>query len=624
MTAPLTDLFDDDAFRGRHIGPRKDQVAKMLARIGVEDLDRLIDRVVPAGIRYDAPLEIPAALSERDALAALATLAEDNTLLRSMIGLGYHDTITPPVIRRNILENPAWYTAYTPYQPEISQGRLEALLNFQTMVSDLCALEVANASLLDESTAVAEAMTLARRVSKVSEDAPLLVDRDTHPQTLAVLRTRAEPLGLLVETFDLDDGIGATTPFGVVVSQPGSSGRRATTAALRDLAGQVHELGGLVIATTDLFAATLFVPPGEWGADIAVGSSQRFGVPLGNGGPHAAFMAVRRGLERSLPGRIVGTSRDVDGAPAHRLALQTREQHIRRERATSNICTAQVLLAVMAGAYAVYHGPEGLEKIAQRIHRMAGILAVGLGSAGIEVGSSRFFDTVTVSVPGEADAVVQVALERGYNLRHVDDDHVAIACDETTTLDDLQVVLGCFGVQIDPASLDETAREIEESDPADRRTSQFCTAEVFSSHRSETAMLRYLRHLADADLALDRTMIPLGSCTMKLNATAEMEPVSWPAFAGIHPFAPAPQRAGYARLARDLQDALCAITGYAAVSLQPNAGSQGELAGLLAIRAWHRSQGEARRRHLSHPLVRARHQCGECDHGGHARRGRRL
>jgi len=580
----------DDSFARRHIGPDRSQQDKMLATLGVESLDALIDEVVPARIRATTPLGLPPSVSEDVAARRLRALAARNEPRRSMIGLGYHDTVTPPVLRRNILENPAWYTAYTPYQPEISQGRLEALLNYQTMVADLCALDLANASLLDEATAVAEAMTLARRMSKADRDAPFLVDVDTHPQTLAVLATRAEPLGLRIETFSVDDGIGEVEPFGIMVSQPGSSGRLASTEQLRDLAERVHERGGLVTATTDLFACTLIAPPGEWGADVAVGTSQRFGVPMGNGGPHAAFMAVRTGLERSLPGRIVGTSLDAAGAPAHRLALQTREQHIRRERATSNICTAQVLLAVLAGAYAVYHGPEGLARIARGIHGAAGALAAALEAAEVEIVSAAFFDTVTAHVPGRAAAVVAAAADNGVDLRLVDVDHVGIACDETTGTDDLGAVLDAFGVsgELRPVDGDRLGA-------AAGRTSGFCTAEVFGAHRSETSMMRYLRRLADADLALDRTMIPLGSCTMKLNAAAEMEPISWPAFARIHPFAPADSRAGYAEMIADLEDALCEITGYAAVSLQPNAGSQGELAGLLAVRAWHRSRGEVGR-----------------------------
>jgi glycine dehydrogenase len=591
----LDELIGAAPFATRHIGPAAADQAKMLAALGVGSLAELVDRVVPSPIRNPAPLALPAARSESDALDALRALADRNRVVPSMIGLGYHDTITPPVIRRNILENPAWYTAYTPYQPEISQGRLEALLNFQTMVCDLTGLDVANASLLDEGTAVAEAMTVSRRTSKLGDDAVFVVDADTHPQTLAVLHTRAEPLGLEVVSTDLAGGLGDRPVFGLLVSQPGSSGRLLPVGALRALSEQVHAQGGVVVGATDHHAHTHNVPPGEWGADVAVGSSQRFGVPLGNGGPHAAFMAVRSGLERALPGRLVGTSRDADGNPAHRLALQTREQHIRRERATSNICTAQVLLAVIAGAYAVYHGPEGLEAIAARVHRMAGLLAAALADGGVEVVHGSFFDTVTARVPGRAAEVVGAALAGGVNLRLVDDDHVGIACDETTTLDRLAVVLGAFGVAGDPSAFDDRVRAADPIAGDQRRTSAYLTSDVFGAHRSETSMLRYLRRLADADLALDRAMIPLGSCTMKLNATAEMEPISWPEFAAIHPFAPVDQRSGYVELVGDLERALAEITGYAAVSLQPNAGSQGELAGLLAIRSWHRSRGDVDR-----------------------------
>ncbi len=577
-------------FANRHIGPDAAQQAKILGALGFPSLDELIAAVVPAEIRATEPLAVAGPLSETDALAKLRDLAALNAPYRSMIGQGYYPCITPPVIRRNILENPAWYTAYTPYQPEISQGRLEALLNFQTMVCDLTGLDVANASLLDEATAVAEAMTMARRASKTPDNAVFLVDADTHPQTLAVLHTRAEPLGLTIQTFDVAKGIGDAVPFGVVVSQPGSTGRLIRVEELNALCNDAHNAGAIVIAIADLLACTINVEPGVWGADIAVGSSQRFGVPLGNGGPHAAFMAVRKGLERSLPGRIVGTSRDADGNPAHRLALQTREQHIRRERATSNICTAQVLLAVIAGAYAVYHGPDGLTAIARRVHQLTLSLAQGLASAGIAITSDRFFDTIKVSVPGQADSFVASALEQGINLRRFDADHVGISCDETTNASIVQTLWQVFGV-----AAAET-RVVEETlSPADERTSPFLRAEVFGAYHSETAMLRYLRRLSDKDLALDRTMIPLGSCTMKLNATAEMEPISWSAFADIHPYAPLDQQAGYRQLVDDLESALAHITGYAAVSLQPNAGSQGELAGLLAVRAWHRANGNAHR-----------------------------
>jgi glycine dehydrogenase len=490
-----------------------------------------------------------------------------------------------------VLENPAWYTAYTPYQPEISQGRLEALLNFQTMVGDLTGLPIANASLLDEGTAAAEAMALAHRAGRTGSDR-FLVDADTHPQTVAVLRTRAEPVGIQVEVADLSGGaLPDGEYFGVLLSYPGSSG------AVRDQAGLVeaaHAGGALVTVVADPLALTLLRPPGEFGADIAVGSTQRFGVPLGFGGPHAGYIAVRKGLERQLPGRLVGVSVDADGAPAYRLALQTREQHIRRERATSNICTAQVLLAVMASMYAVYHGPDGLAAIAERAHRYATLLAAGLRDGGVEVVHERFFDTVLARVPGRAAEVVAAAADRGVNLRLVDTDHVGISCDERTAREHLAAVWAAFGV---PApDLDA----LDAATPADglaavRRTSPYLTHPVFHSHRSEHAMLRYLRRLADRDVALDRSMIPLGSCTMKLNAVAEMEAITWPEFAGLHPFAPLEQAEGYLRLIRDLEAWLAEITGYDAVSLQPNAGSQGELAGLLAIRAYHRDRGDTDR-----------------------------
>ncbi|HEV2088633.1 MAG TPA: aminomethyl-transferring glycine dehydrogenase, partial [Cryptosporangiaceae bacterium] len=522
-----------------------------------------------------------------------------NTPMVQMIGLGYHDTHTPPVVRRSVLENPAWYTAYTPYQPEISQGRLEALLNFQTMVSDLTGLPVAGASLLDEATAAAEAMTLSRRASRVTGDV-FLVDADALPQTIAVIRTRAEPLGIEVVVADLRDGalpdrLGDC--FGVLLQYPGAGGAVRDHAALIEAA---RAGGAVVTMAADLLALALLRSPGEFGADIAVGSAQRFGVPLGFGGPHAGYIAVRETLQRMLPGRLVGVSRDADGQPAYRLALQTREQHIRREKATSNICTAQVLLAVMAGAYAVWHGPEGIRQIAQRTHRMAAVLAAGLRAfPGAEVTADAFFDTVRARVAGRGDAVVAAAARRGVNLRRVDADMVAASCDETTTTAHLQAVWEAFGEVLDAsADIDVDTLDTSTADvlpDALLRTSGYLGHPVFSAHRSETAMLRYLRRLADADYALDRGMIPLGSCTMKLNATTEMEPVSWPEFAGIHPFAPADQTRGYTALIEGLQGWLAEVTGYDAVSLQPNAGSQGELAGLLAIRAYHRAQGAADR-----------------------------
>jgi glycine dehydrogenase len=570
------------SFASRHIGPDADEQAQMLKAVGYGSLDELMDAAIPEVIRWHGTLDLPAAASEEETIAELRAIASRNTVTTSMIGLGYHGTVTPAVIRRNVLENPAWYTAYTPYQPEISQGRLEALLNFQTMVTDLTGLATANASMLDEGTAVAEAMTLARRVSKVKSPV-YVVDPDTLPQTLAVLRTRAEPLG--IELVTLGDGYsGEELPaefFGLHLQYPGASGAVRDHAALVQRA---HEVGALVTVAADLLALTLLRPPGEIGADIAAGTTQRFGVPLGFGGPHAGYLAVRAGLERSLPGRLVGVSKDADGALAYRLALQTREQHIRREKATSNICTAQVLLAVMASMYAVYHGPDGLRAIAQRTHSRAAALAAGLGAAGVSLASDSFFDTVTAVVPGRAAAIVEAAATAGIDLRLVDEDHVSVACDETTTVAHVDAVLAAFGA----------ARVDSDSVIADglRRQSDFLTHPVFHTHRSETAMLRYLRRLSDSDYALDRGMIPLGSCTMKLNATTEMEPVSWPEFANIHPYAPASRTGGYGALVAQLEGWLAEITGYDAVSVQPNAGSQGELAGLLAIRGYHRSRGE--------------------------------
>jgi glycine dehydrogenase len=532
--------------------------------------------------------------SEAQALAELRALAASNRPMVQMIGLGYHGTVTPPVIRRNVLESPAWYTAYTPYQPEISQGRLEALLNFQTMIADLTGLPIANASMLDEATAAAEAMTLVRRAGK-SKSNKFVVDEDTLPQTIEVVRTRAEPLGIEVVLADLSQGIEGLGLggdfFGILLSYPGPSG------VVRDDAhaiGEARALGASVVVAADPLALTLLRAPGEIGADVVVGSTQRFGVPMGFGGPHAAYMAVRKGLERQLPGRLVGVSVDADGAPAYRLALQTREQHIRREKATSNICTAQVLLAVMASMYAVYHGPEGLRAIATRAHRMATVLAAGLTEGGVDVLHGEFFDTVTAVVPGLATAVLGAARDLGVNLRRVDDDHVGIACDETTTREHLSLVWKAFGVAVsDVDSLDADTADGIPSELA--RTTEYLTHPVFHAHRSETALLRYVRALSDKDVALDRSMIPLGSCTMKLNATAEMEPITWPEFADLHPFAPAEDAAGLLKVISDLERWLAGITGYDAVSLQPNAGSQGEFAGLLAIRAYHRDRGQGAR-----------------------------
>ncbi len=587
---PLAALEDGTQFADRHIGPRAAEVARMLDVVGVGSLEELVEAAVPASIREDSPdLELPPPASEAQTLAELRGLAARNNPLTSMIGLGYYGTVTPPVIRRNVLESPAWYTAYTPYQPEISQGRLEALLNFQTMVADLTGLPLANASMLDESTAAAEGMTLVRRAGRAASPR-FLVDADTFPQTVAVIETRAEPLGIEVEVVDLEQGLPDGEFFGVLLSYPGASGAVRDHAALIEAA---HERGAQVVVAADLLALTLLRPPGEIGADVVAGTTQRFGVPMGFGGPHAGYLAVRQGLERQLPGRLVGVSVDADGNRAYRLALQTREQHIRREKATSNICTAQVLLAIVASMYAVYHGPEGLRNIATRAHRMAAVFAAGLRTGGVAVVHDHFFDTVLVEVPGRADEVVAGARDRGINIRRVSADRVSVACDETTTRDHVRTLWAAFGVDGDIDSLDV---ETPDAYPAAlARTSEYLTHPVFATHRSETALLRYLRALSDKDVALDRSMIPLGSCTMKLNATAEMEPITWPEFANLHPFAPAADAAGLLSIVSDLEDWLARLTGYDAVSLQPNAGSQGELAGLLAIRAYHRAGGQADR-----------------------------
>jgi glycine dehydrogenase len=601
---PLVALEAAAPFAGRHIGPSADEQARMLDTIGYGSIDELCAAAVPEGVRQTRGLQLPAALDEAAVAARLRELAAKNTIRSSMIGLGYSDTITPPVIRRNVLENPAWYTAYTPYQPEISQGRLEALLTFQTMVSDLAGLPTANASLLDEATAAAEAMALCRRVSTAPAGAAFVIDADALPQTIAVVRTRATPLGIPVVVADLAAGeLPDSDIAGVLLQYPGAGG------AVRDLEPVVeaaHARGALVAVAADPLALTLLRPPGEFGADVVVGSSQRFGVPLGFGGPHAGFMAVRAGLERSLPGRLVGVSVDADGAPAYRLALQTREQHIRREKATSNICTAQVLLAVIAAMYAVYHGPDGLRTIARRVHRHAAVLSAGLRDGGVEVVHEAFFDTVLARVPGRADAVVAAAAERGISLRRVDANLVGISCDEVTRREHLLAVWAAFGLANGAAAVGGSAAAVDDIDGLDLSTpdalpagllreSAYLTHPVFGDHHSETAMLRYLRRLSDKDYALDRGMIPLGSCTMKLNATAEMEPISLPGFAALHPFAPAEDAAGYLDLIRELERWLAEITGYDAVSLQPNAGSQGEFAGLLAIHAYHQARGEGDR-----------------------------
>ena len=592
---PSVPTLDLSAFADRHLGPTSSEADKMLAALGVATIEVLLDEIVPDSIRIREPLSLAPPLSEAEALDRLRQIASGNTVIASMLGQGYANCVVPPVVLRNVLENPAWYTSYTPYQPEISQGRLEAILNFQTMVADLTGMDLANASLLDEASAAAEAMALAHRQSKSKSDR-FLLDSGCHPQVIDVVRTRAEPLGveLVVAAADSLTAHVAAGAFGCLLAWPdttGSLGNRITRSALIDA---VHAAKGLVCVATDLLACTVLTPPGDWGADVVIGSAQRFGVPLGFGGPHAGFMAVRDADKRGLPGRLVGVSVDAAGRTAMRLALQTREQHIRRDKATSNICTAQVLLAVMSGMYACWHGPEGLRRIALHTYDGASVVAAGARRAGLAIANASWFDTVTVAVPSRGETVVADALARGVNVRLVDADHVAVTCDETTTDDHLAAVLSSLGC---PASPDELRGEGGSGGmpDEDRRTTEILTHPVFRRYRTETEMLRYLRRLADRDLALDRTMIPLGSCTMKLNATTEMIPVTWPEFADMHPFAPAEQSAGYHRLVEELERMLVEITGYDAVSLQPNAGSQGEYAGLLAIRAYHRSRGDSAR-----------------------------
>ncbi|MCW2834221.1 MAG: gcvP [Nocardioides sp.] len=574
-------------FVDRHIGLRPADIDSMLATLGHDSLESLMDAAVPGGIRAAAHLDLPEAATEDAVARELRHLAALNSPAEAMIGCGYHATITPPVIRRNVLEDPSWYTAYTPYQPEISQGRLEALINFQTVIGDLTGLPTANSSLLDEGTAAAEAMTLVRRGNRKAEG-PFVIDADALPQTIDVVRTRGEAMGIDVVVADLTDGLPEGELSGLLVQYPGVSGRIIDP---RPLIEAAHDRNALVVVAADLLALTVLEAPGEMGADVVVGSSQRFGVPLFYGGPHAGFMSVSAGLERHLPGRLVGVSIDAEGRPAYRLALQTREQHIRRDKATSNICTAQVLLAVVASMYAVYHGPEGLKAIAQRAHDYAARIAAALGAGGVEVVNETFFDTLTARVPGGAAQVVSAARALGVHLRLVDADHVGLSTSETTTPSTVSSVLRAFGV---PAPDSDLAAPSSIPAELERRT-DYLTHEVFDAHRSETQMLRYLRRLSGRDYALDRGMIPLGSCTMKLNATTEMEPVSLPGFADLHPFAPAEDAAGYRRLVDDLEGWLAEVTGYDRVSIQPNAGSQGEFAGLLAIRGYHRANGDTER-----------------------------
>ncbi|MSY47929.1 MAG: glycine dehydrogenase (aminomethyl-transferring), partial [Actinobacteria bacterium] len=590
MRKSLEELTAKGEFISRHIGVDDFARHTMLRSIGATDLDDLINRTVPSSIRRDELLNLGEPMLETDALTQLRLIANKNTVRTSLIGMGYYNTITPPVIARNVLENPAWYTSYTPYQPEISQGRLEALLNFQTMITEITGFDIANASLLDEATAAAEAMTIALRSSK-SESKVFAVDADTHPQIIAVLRTRALPIGLTISVVSLNEMM-TTSCFGALISWPGSSGSIASADQIKNISIAIHSQGGLAIAVCDLLACILLTPPATLGFDIAVGSAQRFGVPMGGGGPHAAFLATSNPQARALPGRLVGVSTDTGGRPALRLALQTREQHIRREKATSNICTAQALLANIASFYAVWHGREGLERIAERVHRLTSICVAGLRSSNIEVANTTWFDTIVVRVKSSAE-VHQRALAHNILFRNIDATSVGISFDETSNLELIEKLFDIFEINESVAQLDESC-ELGVTQ-AMRRNDDFLTQSTFSKYRTEHEMLRYLRRLADKDLALDRTMIPLGSCTMKLNATTEMIPITWPEFANIHPFAPATDVAGYTQLVEELSAMLIEITGYDAISLQPNAGSQGELAGLLAIRAYHLSRNEAQR-----------------------------
>ncbi|MBT3672845.1 MAG: aminomethyl-transferring glycine dehydrogenase [Porticoccaceae bacterium] len=588
-TRTLADLQNSAEFIARHVGPSdKDQQA-MLKVLGCTSLEQLTTQVVPAAITMTDSLDIVDGCTEAKALAELREIANHNKVFRSFIGQGYYGTITPNVIQRNILENPAWYTAYTPYQPEISQGRLEALINFQTMITDLTGMEISNASMLDEGTAAAEAMALCQRMSK-SKSMCFFVDEDCFPQTIEIIKTRAEPVGIEVKVGNPDEFSGDA--FGILLQYPGASGEVRNH---RDIITKVQDKRGLVVMAADILSLVLLESPGSLGADVAIGSSQRFGVPLGFGGPHAGYMATREAYKRNLPGRLVGLSKDSSGAPAYRLALQTREQHIRREKATSNICTAQVLLAVIASMYAVYHGPQGLQRIAQRVHLLTSVLASGLEQQGIKPVNTSWFDTLTLRLDERTQSVVKSAQEQEINLRLVDEQTVGISLDETTEIDDVKalwsILLGDHNLDADTL-----AAEISEALPGNLiRTDDFLSHPTFSNYHSETEMLRYLRQLSDKDIALDRAMIPLGSCTMKLNATAEMLPITWPEFSNMHPFAPNSQTVGYQIMIEQLEKMLCAATGYDAMSLQPNAGSQGEYAGLLAIRGYHESRGDSHR-----------------------------
>ena len=589
----LNELEQSDDFIRRHIGPSASEQADMLAALGLQSLEQLANKVVPPGIRVPALLALSSPRTEAEVLQELKAIAAQNTVMKSLIGMGYYNCHTPTVIQRNILENPAWYTAYTPYQPEISQGRLEALLNFQTMVSDLTGMEIANASLLDEATAAAEAMAMCLRLTEI-DSRVFFVSQDCHPQTIAVVRTRAKAAEVNVVVGDHHHGFGHEHAFGVLLQYPASNGEIYD---YRDAVAAAHAAGALVTIATDLLSLTLLTPPGEFDADVVVGSTQRFGMPLGYGGPHAAYLATKQAFVRSMPGRLVGVSLDSHGNPAYRLAVQTREQHIRREKATSNICTSQVLPAVVAGMYAVYHGPAGLKSIAERIHRLTAVFAAGLHKLGFEVKTRNFFDTVFVTTGTRTETIHAAAVKRKINLCHVNSATIGISLDETTTRADIETLWKIFSAN---KLLEFTLTEIEPNEtsqipPALRRTTAYLSHRVFHQHHSETQMLRYMRSLSDKDLALDRAMIPLGSCTMKLNATTEMMPITWEAFSAIHPFAPRDQTQGYQQLIRELEVMLCAITGFDAVSLQPNSGAQGEFAGLLAIRAFHASRGEGHR-----------------------------
>ncbi|MDQ4080811.1 MAG: aminomethyl-transferring glycine dehydrogenase [Gemmatimonadota bacterium] len=598
MSNATSPVLAPDAFVSRHIGPTREDVKEMLATLGLSSLDDLVDATVPAAIRLRRPLDLPPAQTEYEALAGMRAIARRNRVTRSFLGLGFHETITPPTIQRNIFENPGWYTAYTPYQAEIAQGRLEALLNFQTVVIDLTGLEIANASLLDESTAAAEAMTLAYAVRGRDGKETFFVSELCHPQTIEVVRTRARVRGIEVVVGDHRSAKFGDNVFGVLVQYPATDG---AIHDYRQIAERAHAANAMVVAAADLLALTLLTPPGEWGADIAIGNTQRFGVPLGYGGPHAAYLSTRDEFKRQIPGRIIGVSRDAEGRPALRMALQTREQHIRREKATSNVCTAQVLLAVIAGMYAVYHGPEGLRRIARNVHRLATLFAAGAQRMGFRVSDGPFFDTVRVEcgagAPRTCESIAELAAARGMNVRVHDDGAISVAFGEPHTLDDVRDLLAAFNGGTDPgvdvASL--VGAVDEKFAPPHARTTPYLLHPVFNSHHSETELMRYMRKLESRDLSLVHSMIPLGSCTMKLNAAAEMYPVTWPEIGGLHPFAPREQAEGYAVMFGELERDLAEITGFAATSLQPNAGSQGEYAGLLVIRAYHESRGESSR-----------------------------